>query len=435
MRPFHILTKPIGPICNLDCKYCFYLEKEQLYPDTKKWSMPEDLLESYIRQYIEAQDSPEIHFAWQGGEPTLLGVKFFAQVVALQQKYADGKRIHNAFQTNGVLLNDEWASLFAENGFLVGLSIDGPQELHDFYRVDKGDQPTFTRVLRGMEFLKKHKVDFNTLTTVHRKNSYYPLEVYRFLKEIGSGFMQFIPIVERKSTLVNIQGLAGPSSGDDAEVTDWSVEPEQYGKFLIAIFDEWVRKDVGKYFVQLFDVTLESWLGLEASLCIFRKTCGSAMALEHNGDLYSCDHFVYPENRLGNLMEVPLQELGSSPQQRKFGQDKQDTLPAYCRKCEVRFACNGECPKHRFLKTPDGEPGLNYLCTAYKAFFRHVDPSMQFMARELKEERAPANVMAWLAGNSSASARTSGTAVALGRNDLCSCGSGKKYKKCCGAGF
>lgn len=429
-RPFHILTKPTGPICNLDCKYCFYLEKEVLYPDVGKWTMPPDVLENYIRQYIEQQDTDVIQFAWQGGEPTLLGVDYFRRVVELQARYAGGKRIENAFQTNGVLLNDEWCSFFAEHAFLIGISIDGPRELHDAYRVDKGGQPTFDRVMRGMGFLKKHGVAFNTLTTVHRANSRYPLEVYRFLKESGSGYMQFIPIVERVSTTVTQDGLVlvSPSFSERASVSEWSVEPRQFGRFLCDLFDEWVRNDVGRTYVQLFDVSLQMWAGMESSLCVFRPTCGSALAMEHNGDVYSCDHFVYPENRLGNIMETPLGEMVSSPQQLKFGSDKQDTLPQYCRDCEVRFACNGECPKHRFLKTPDGEPGLNYLCAGYKKFFTHIDPYMRFMAEELRHERPPANVMQW------AQARDlrASTSRKIGRNDLCSCGSGRKFKRCCG---
>ncbi|HVC90504.1 MAG TPA: anaerobic sulfatase-maturation protein [Acidobacteriaceae bacterium] len=429
--PFHVLTKPVGPICNLDCKYCFYLEKEVLYPDTSKWAMPADVLESYIRQYIEQQDTDVIHFGWQGGEPTLLGVDFFRNIVALQTKYANGKKIENAFQTNGVLLNDAWGDFFSEQNFLVGISIDGPRELHDAYRVDKGGQPTFDRVMRGIAVLKKHAVSFNTLTTVHRKNSYNPLDVYRFLRENGSGHVQFIPIAERVSAQTTQDGmvLVSPAFSAPAKVSGWSVEPAQFGRFLCAIFDEWVRNDVGKTFVQLFEVSLEMWLGMEASLCVFRKTCGSAMAVEHNGDLYSCDHFVYPEHRLGNIMEVPLGEMAMSPRQAKFGQDKNDTLPKYCRQCEVRFACNGECPKHRFATTPDGEPGLNYLCAAYKKFFTHVDPYMQFMAAQLRQQRAPANVMEW--------ARMRGAeflqSAKPGRNDPCTCGSGKKFKRCCGA--
>jgi uncharacterized protein len=443
---FHIMTKPIGPICNLDCKYCFYLEKENLYPNTRHWAMDPEVLERYISQYIAAQPRESIDFAWQGGEPTLLGVDFFRNVVRLQEKYAGGKTIHNALQTNGTLLNDEWGEFLAEHHFLVGVSIDGPRELHDFYRVDKGNAFTFDKVMRGITRLKEHKVDFNTLTVVNRCNSVRPLEVYRFLKEIGSGFMQFIPIVERKAAAPGPDGLVliQPSFDGSAEVTDWSVEPRAYGEFLTQIFDEWVRQDVGRYFVQHFDVALESWLGLDASLCIFRRTCGAAMAMEHTGDLYSCDHFVYPENKLGNIAETALEEMVNSVQQKKFGHDKLDTLPRYCRECPVRFACNGECPKHRFTRTPDGEAGLNYLCAGYKYFFNHIDPYMRFMAAELRAGRAPANVMqivgspvqaAASGGHHSGAGKGSSSTASLnkaGRNDLCACGSGRKTKKCCG---
>jgi uncharacterized protein len=396
--PFHIMTKPIGPICNLDCKYCFYLEKEKLYPGTKTWAMPDEVLEQYVQQYIAAQPGDEIHFAWQGGEPTLLGLDFFRRVVDLQQRHAGGKTIANALQTNGVLIDDAWGEFLAEHRFLVGVSIDGPRDLHDCYRVDKGQAPTFDRVMRGIAKLKQHKVDFNTLTVVHRRNSQHPVEVYRFLKEIGSGFIQFIPIVERRVASGSSDGLVliKPSFGDAAEVTEWSVEPKAYGTFLSRIFDEWVKKDVGRVFVQLFDVALESWMGMDASLCVFKKTCGSALAMEHTGDLYSCDHFVYPENKLGNIMETALENLVDSPQQKAFGQAKSESLPRMCRTCEVRFACNGECPKHRFLTTPDGEPGLNYLCAGYKHFFKHIDPYMQFMAGELRAQRPPANIMRFL---------------------------------------
>lgn len=427
---FHVMTKAVGPICNLDCKYCFYLEKERLYPEERNWAMPGALLEEYIRQYIESQQSPTISFAWQGGEPTLLGVEYFRNVVKLQTKYSHGKQIENALQTNGLLLDDDWAEFLAQNNFLVGLSIDGPAHLHDCYRVDKGNRPTFDRVMRGIVFLKKHCVQFNTLTVVHRTNSYHPLEVYRFLKEIGSGFMQFIPIVERVAVRPDQDGLSliAPSHTQMAEVSSWSVEPLQYGNFLCAVFDEWVRKDVGRYFVQLFDVALEAWVGFASSLCIFRPTCGTALALEHNGDLYSCDHFVYPKNKLGNIMEQPLQSLVHSTAQQQFGNEKRDSLPQYCRSCDVRFACNGECPKHRFTLTPDGEAGLNYLCAGYQRFFRHIDPYMKYMASELRNHRPPANVMEWIRmGDLQRDAKKY-----PGRNDPCPCGSGRKYKKCCG---
>jgi len=424
------MTKPIGPICNMNCTYCFYLEKDQLYPDIPKWAMPEDVLDSYVRQYIEAQDVPEVAFAWQGGEPTLLGVDFFRKAVAFQQQYANGKHITNAFQTNGLLLDDEWCAFFAEHEFLVGLSMDGPENIHNRYRVDKAGKPTFARIMQGMECLKKHGVEFNTLTCVQRHNAYRPLEVYRFFKEVGSGFMQFIPIVERRIEQPRPDGLTlvQPADGPEAAVTEWSVPPLQYGKFLSAIFDEWVRNDVGQIFVQIFDISLQAWLGMPPGLCVFSEVCGNGMALEHNGDLYSCDHFVYPENHLGNLMEQPLAELAHSDQQRRFGEDKRDGLPRYCRECPVHFICHGECPKHRFLKTPDGEPGLNYLCEGYRYFFQHIDPFMRFMAKELQAERPPANVMAYARQLDEGGAGRERPRP----NDPCPCGSGRKFKKCCG---
>jgi uncharacterized protein len=418
-RGFHILTKPIGPICNLDCKYCFYLEKEKLYPGEKQWRMSDEVLCEYVRQYIEAQPGPEVFFAWQGGEPTLLGVDFFRKAVALQKKFAGGKTISNALQTNGTLLDDEWCQFLAAEKFLIGLSIDGPRELHDRYRVDKGQKPTFDRVMRGLELLKRHRVDFNTLTVVNDANSKRPLEVYRFLKSIGSEFLQFIPLVERAapaneaglefaeppelardlqsndspSPLPSPAGRGSHAVNPESPVTPWSVKAEVYGDFLCEIFDEWVRNDVGRLFVQLFDVALGNWMGLGSSLCVFAEKCGAALAIEHNGDLYSCDHYVYPKYRLGNLMNVSLGEMAGSAQQLKFGNDKSDSLPRYCRECEVRFACNGECPKHRFIKTPDGEEGLNYLCPAYKKFFNHIDGPMKKMGQLLREGRAAADVM------------------------------------------
>ncbi|MGA2538673.1 MAG: anaerobic sulfatase maturase [Terracidiphilus sp.] len=397
-QPIHVLAKPIGPICNLDCKYCFYLEKEALYPNTADWGMSPAVLESFIEQYIGQQATDEIFFAWQGGEPTLLGVDYFKQIVALESRYAHGKRIHNAFQTNGVLLDDRWGEFLAENQFLVGISIDGPEELHDTYRLDKGGQPTFQRVMRGVEVLRTHGVEFNTLTTVHRANSYSPVEVYRFLCQLGGGLIQFIPIVERIGPAVANGGLTliAPSSTQEAQVAPWSVEPHQYGEFLCRIFDEWVRRDVGRHFVQIFEESLQMWTGLPSNLCVFRETCGSALAIEHNGDLYSCDHFVYPENRLGNIMEQPLETLGRSPQQQTFGNDKLLALPQQCMRCDVRFACNGECPKHRFAYTADGEGGLNYLCAGYMRFFRHIDRPMRFMAEQLRWGQSPAHVMNWI---------------------------------------
>jgi uncharacterized protein len=397
---FHVMTKPIGPLCNLDCKYCFYLEKEKLFPANEKFRMSDEVLEAYIRQYIDGQGTPEVNFAWQGGEPTLLGVDFFRKVVDLQKKYSAGKKVSNALQTNGTLLDDEWGDFLTENKFLVGVSIDGPPKLHDAYRVDKQGEATYDKVIRGIRLLQRHGAEFNTLTVVNRINSRKPLEVYRFLKEIGSGFIQFIPLVERLADAEAVKlglDLAVPPRVDEGAVrlpvTEWSVEPEQYGIFLTTIYDEWVKQDVGKVFVQLFDVALGNWMGLGSSLCVFSENCGSALAMEHNGDVYSCDHYVYPRYKLGNLLNQDLAAMAGSPEQREFGQAKSATLPEYCRSCEVRFACHGECPKHRFLRTPDGEFGLNYLCRSYKKFFTHIHPSMTKMTALLRTGLPAAKIM------------------------------------------
>jgi uncharacterized protein len=418
---FHVMLKPRGAICNLDCKYCYFLAKEHLYPGSK-FRLGESLLEEYTRQYIEAQQVPEVTFAWQGGEPTLMGLDFFKLAVKFQQKYRQpGMRIYNALQTNGTLIDDDWAQFFHQNDFLIGLSLDGPRELHDAYRVDKGGRPTFDTVMRGLNTLKKHRAEFNILTTVHAANAGYPLEVYRFFRdEVGTTFIQFIPIVERDND-------TGYQEGD--RVTDRSVTAKQYGDFLSAIFDEWVRRDVGRVYVQIFDVSLGVWAGQRAGLCIFGETCGDALAMEHNGDLYACDHFVEPKYKLGNIKDIPLIELVASEKQRKFGQDKRDTLPQYCLDCEVRFICNGGCPKNRFIKTPNGEEGLNYLCQGYRAFFNHIDGPMRFMANEIKARRAPANIIAYLAHKE---AEFNQRLVKARRNDPCPCGSGRKYKQCHG---
>ena len=399
-KSFHVMVKPVGPICNLDCTYCFYLEKEKLFGKTENFRMPDDVLDKYIHDYIHSQHTRDVLFAWQGGEPTLLGVDFFRKVVELQKKHGSGRVVTNSLQTNGTLLDDEWGGFLAENKFLVGISIDGPQELHDAYRVDKRQRPTFDRVMRGLGFLQAHKVEFNTLTVVHRKNSEHPRKVYRFLKEIGSSFLQFIPLVERKPNTADKDGgldLAAPPEIDRVPehlpVTSWSVSPVTYGDFLIGIFDDWVRQDVGKVFVQMFDVALGNWMGMGSELCFFAEKCGSAVALEHNGDLYSCDHYVYPRFKLGNVNEQSLGDMVNSPQQVKFGSDKYDRLPKYCLECPVRFACNGECPKHRFIQTPTGEPGLNYLCAGYKKFFTHIDPYMRVMRDLLLQKRPPSEIM------------------------------------------
>jgi len=428
-RPFHVLVKPTGPLCNLDCSYCYYLEKEHLYPSTVTWRMPEPVLERFIAEYISAQPVPTVTFSWQGGEPTLLGLDFFRKVVALQQKYADGKRIENTFQTNGVRLNEEWCTFFKEHNFLVGISIDGPEDLHNVYRVDKGRKPTFRKVNAAIEKLRAHGVPFNTLTVVHRKNAKEPLRVYEFLKQIGSTHMQFIPLVERVAEAPTAEGLrlVPPEYSAKSHVTEWSVQPEDYGYFLVTVFDRWVRSDVGKIFVQQFEVTLEAWVGLPPSLCVFRETCGDALVLEHNGDVYACDHFVYPQYRLGNVMENALLECVQSAQQRSFGIAKRETLPKYCRQCEFCFVCRGECPKHRFCLTPDGEPGLNYLCGAYKRFFTHVAPYMDFITREIIQGRPAASVM-----QMASVATNPHTEPKIPPNAPCPCGSGRKYKRCCG---
>ncbi len=398
---FHVMAKPIGPICNLDCTYCYYLEKESLFPKGENFRMPPAVLETYIREYIASQQTPEVTFAWQGGEPTLLGIDYFRRIVELQRQHAGGRKINNTLQTNGTRLNAEWCRFFREHGFLIGLSIDGPRELHDAHRRDKGGKPTFDLVWRGMQLLKDYGVEFNTLTVVSRLNAARPLEVYDFLREAGSGYLQFIPLVERLPTQATAEGLdfaEPPESGQPASVvTDWSVPAGDYGDFLVAIFDAWVRRDVGRVFVQMFDVSLGIWSGHGPGLCLFLPDCGEALAVEHNGDIYSCDHFVYPKYKLGNVMNESLSALVNSAQQRAFGGAKSERLPKFCRECEVRFACHGECPKHRFLTTPDGEPGLNYLCAGYKKFFRHIDPFMRRMSDLLRARRAPAGIMTMLA--------------------------------------
>ncbi|MEM7531836.1 MAG: anaerobic sulfatase maturase [Chloroflexota bacterium] len=422
---FHVMLKPSGSICNLDCKYCYFLSKERMYPGSR-FRMADDLLESYIRQYIEAQQVQEITFAWQGGEPTLMGLPFFERAVELQQQYAPpGMRIYNAFQTNGVLLDDDWCQFFRQNDFLIGLSIDGPQALHDFYRVDKGGQPTFKRVMRGLDLLQTHSVEYNILTTIHAANAPKPLEVYHFLRdEIKTQYMQFIPIVERDNETGYQEG-----SG----VKDRSVTAAQYGRFLSTIFDEWVRKDVGRVYVQIFDVALAAWSGQPPGLCIFDETCGKALAMEHNGDLFSCDHFVEPKHKLGNIQEIPLIDLVATEQQQQFGLHKRDSLPQYCRDCEVRFVCNGGCPKNRFIETPTGEAGLNYLCAGYRSFFNHIDQPMRFMAHALRTGRPPASVMSYLAQKEAQEAREFQEKFAgTKRNASCPCGSGRKFKQCHG---
>jgi uncharacterized protein len=358
--------------------------------------MGDELLEKFIKEYIEANEVPVVTFTWQGGEPTLMGIDFFKKAILLQKRYSRGRTIENAFQTNGTRLTDDWCKLFKDNNILVGISIDGKEHNHDHYRRTFSGAPTFRKVMDGINLLHKHNVEFNTLSTVNDYNARFASETYRFLKESGSSFMQFLPIVERASSEPVNDGLKllAPIHGE-ASVTNWSVAPEEYGKFLISIFDEWVRNDVAKFFIQIFDATLANYTGENPGLCVFNDTCGDALAMEHNGDLYSCDHFVYPEYLLGNITETLLSRIVKSQQQVDFGIYKRNSLPRYCIYCDVRYACHGECPKHRFLKTPDGKPGLNYFCEGYKMFFKYVEPFMQFMAEELKNKRPPANVMKW----------------------------------------
>ncbi len=400
---FHLLAKPTGATCNLDCAYCFFLSKEMLYPGSR-FRMADELLETYIRQLIEAHRTSHVIIAWQGGEPTLMGVDFFRRSVELAEKYRrPGMTFEYTIQTNGTLLNDEWGEFLAANRFLVGISIDGPRAMHDLYRYDKGGGPTFDKVMRGLDVLKRHGVDWNILCTLHRRNAERPLEIYHFFRdELEAEFMQFIPIVERLTP--EAAGEVWTSwrdrplytqSGD--VVTERSVTAEQYGRFLSIIFDEWVRRDVGRVYVQMFDVALANWVSAPSSLCIHSETCGTALAMEHNGDVYSCDHFVEPAYRLGNINQEHLIELVASDRQRQFGRDKFERLPAYCLTCDVRFACHGGCPKDRFITAPDGEPGLNYLCSGYKQFFHHISEAMDFMAGELRWNRPPANVMDYMA--------------------------------------
>ncbi|MFN8208170.1 MAG: anaerobic sulfatase-maturation protein [Bacteroidales bacterium] len=428
---FSLMAKPVGPACNLRCDYCYYLEKGRVFKSGPDRTMSDDVLESFIRQYIEAQQVPVVTFLWQGGEPTLAPPVFYSRALEFQKKYAGKKRIDNLLQTNATLLTDEWCGFLAAHNFLVGVSLDGTSLIHDFYRKDAAGNGSYNKVMAGLELLKKHRVEFNTLTTVTRESSKYPVDIYRFLRKSGSGFIQFLPVVERQipvpaSNELSLVHQHGPA---DASVTEWSVAPEDYGRFLCMVYDEWVRNDVGKVFVQLFDVTLANWIGHPPGLCVFSETCGDALAIEQTGDVFSCDHFVYPEFRLGNILAGDLLSMVYSPFQRNFGLSKREALPSLCLDCEYRFACHGDCPKHRFVQTGEDGKGLSYLCPAYKNFFAHVHPTMQYMADQLAKKQPPANVMGWLR-HLERPAMASPLQVP-GRNDPCVCGSGKKYKNCC----
>ncbi len=384
--PFHVMIKPRGPICNLDCSYCYYLSKEDLYPGSA-FRMSEEILKNFTRDYIRAQQVPEVVFSWQGGEPLLMGLDFFQKAVEFQQAYArPGTRISNTLQTNGTFITEEWCHFFRENAFLVGISLDGPADLHDVYRVDKGGKPSHAAVMKGLDLLKDHRVEYNILATVHAANVEHPLPVYRFFRdEVETSFIQFIPIVQRDNRTGYQEGT---------QVTERSVTGSGYGRFLNAIFDEWVCNDVGRVFVQLFDVTLAGWVGRPMGLCIFDETCGRALALEHNGDLYACDHYVEPNHFVGNVRREPLPVLVTSEAQQAFGVAKKESLPGYCRSCDVKFLCNGGCPKNRILETPEGEKGLNWLCEGYKAFFNHTSGAMNYMADALRAGRPPMGIMA-----------------------------------------
>lgn len=391
-RPLYVMTKPVGAVCNLACDYCYYLEKANLYKNISKHVMSDELLEKFIREYIGSQTMPQVLFTWHGGETLMRPLSFYKRVMELQQKYAGGRTIDNCIQTNGTLLTDEWCEFFKKNNWLVGVSIDGPQEFHDEYRKNRQGRPSFTKVMQGIHLLKKHGVEWNVLAVVNDFNADYPLDFYHFFKEIDCHYIQFTPIVERISPHADGRHLASPLQKDE-KLADFSVSPEQWGNFLCTLFDEWVRQDVGNFFIQLFDSTLANWVGAQPGVCTMAKTCGHAGVMEFNGDVYSCDHFVFPEYKLGNIHEKTLVEMMYSERQMKFGQMKQDSLPRQCKECEFLFACNGECPKNRFARTADGEPGLNYLCKGYHQFFQHVAPYMDYMKKELLAERAPANIM------------------------------------------
>ena len=434
-RAFHVMSKPTGAICNLDCEYCFFLSKDELYPGSG-FRMPPDVHEAYIAQLLAAQRGvEEVVVAFQGGEPTMMGLDFFRRTLELEARFAAaGQRVLNTIQTNATLLDDEWAAFLKEHDFLVGVSVDGPRDMHDAYRVDKGGKPTFDRVMRGLDALRRHGVDWNALTTVNSANGDSGLEVYRFLRDdLGATFVQLIPIVERVTPelLPLAEAGWGARAGDRPlyrqegdRVTHRTVSAQQWGRFLVEVFEEWARHDVGDIFVSMFDTALAHWMGMDqVGLCVHARTCGDAVALEHNGDLYSCDHYVEPGYLLGNIAEGrTLLELVDLPQQRAFGRAKLESLPQYCRSCEVRFACNGGCPKDRFAVTPDGEPGLPYLCAGYKRFFTHVDGPMRVMAALLRQGRDASGLRDWYAARDA-------------KRDLqgpCTCRSGKRFEDCHG---
>ena len=392
-KPLYVMLKPAGAHCNLACKYCYYLEKNKLYPTAQRHLMSDEMLEQFTREYIEAQTMNQVLFTWHGGEPLLRSIDFYRKALSLQQKYAGGRRIDNVIQTNGTLLTDEWCEFFAQNHWLVGISIDGPQPYHDHYRLTAAGKPSWQKVMQGIKLLKKHGVEWNAMAVVNAYNVNHPLEVYRFFKENGCQFLQFTPIVERLTRHEDGRTLASLADKDEISLSEASVAPEQWGYFLCAIFDEWVRKDVGKIFVEIFDCTLANWMGVSPGICAYSKECGHAGVMEHNGDVYSCDHFVFPEYKLGNIRDHSLIDMLYGEQQQEFSRLKHSSLPRQCKECDMEFACHGECPKNRFMKDKYGDSGLNYLCPGYYHYYQHVAPYMDYMKQELMAQRPPSNIM------------------------------------------
>ena len=392
-KPLYVMLKPAGAHCNLACKYCYYLEKNKLYPTAQRHLMSNEMLEQFTREYIEAQTMNQVLFTWHGGEPLLRSIDFYRKALSLQQKYAGGRRIDNVIQTNGTLLTDEWCEFFAQNHWLVGISIDGPQPDHDHYRLTAAGKPSWKKVMQGIKLLKKHGVEWNAMAVVNAYNANHPMEFYRFFKENGCQFLQFTPIVERLTRHEDGRTLASLADKDEISLSEASVAPEQWGYFLCAIFDEWVRKDVGKIFVEIFDCTLANWMGISPGICAYSKECGHAGVMEHNGDVYSCDHFVFPEYKLGNIRDHSLIYMLYGEQQQEFSRLKHSSLPRQCKECDMEFACHGECPKNRFMKDKYGDSGLNYLCPGYYHYYQHVAPYMDYMKQELMSQRPPSNIM------------------------------------------
>ena len=392
-KPLYVMLKPAGAHCNLACKYCYYLEKNKLYPTAQRHLMSDEMLEQFTREYIEAQTMNQVLFTWHGGEPLLRSIDFYRKALSLQQKYAGGRRIDNVIQTNGTLLTDEWCEFFAQNHWLVGISIDGLQPDHDHYRLTAAGKTSWKKVMQGIKLLKKHGVEWNAMAVVNAYNANHPLEFYRFFKENGCQFLQFTPIVERLTRHEDGRTLASLADKDEIPLSEASVAPEQWGYFLCAIFDEWVRKDVGKIFVEIFDCTLANWMGISPGICAYSKECGHAGVMEHNGDVYSCDHFVFPEYKLGNIRDHSLIDMLYGEQQQEFSRLKHSSLPRQCKECDMEFACHGECPKNRFMKDKYGDSGLNYLCPGYYHYYQHVAPYMDYMKQELMSQRPPSNIM------------------------------------------